>query len=122
MLLSIVLVLMVTFLVFPGVVFMAQLEFTKSWGKDNFSWFIIFMLLLFNVGDTVGKKLGGIFHIPRKMVVFFSFARIIQFFTTYVIAYNATSKDSTILSFLNNDIFIVINMIIFAVSNGYLIT
>jgi len=77
------------------------------------------MLILFNVGDTVGRKLGGLYHIPVKIIIFLAIARASLFITTYMIAYYAINKDPSDLGGLNSDAYIVINMILFALTNGY---
>ena len=72
--------------------------------------------------DTAGRKYGGSLNIPDKLVVILSLARSIFFITTYMITYNVINKAPSDLGLLNSDAFIVINMILFAFTNGYVST
>ena len=108
-----------TFLIFPGAFFRAQIQFTKDWGKNAFNWFTLLHLILYNTFDTVGRKLAPLYILPVNCVVLLSIARVTFFITTYIIGYNATNFPEKDGIGINSDAMIVINMIMFAFTNGY---
>lgn len=52
-------VFIVTFTVFPGVTYHTYLTFLLPLDND-IGWFNLFMATVFNVMDTVGRKMGGV--------------------------------------------------------------
>ena len=76
-------------------------------------------LILYNTFDTVGRKAAGWYILPSSVVVLIAIGRISFFITTYMIAYNAINVPESEWTGLNSDAYIVINMILFAFTNGY---
>lgn len=62
MLFGIFLSMVVTFIVFPGVTCSTSIR----WVSDA-AWFDLFMVTVFNLGDTIGRYIGGVpmFQIPK---------------------------------------------------------
>jgi len=57
---GIIFIFMLTFVFFPGIMDGTNLSFMENNITDNeASWFQLFMLLLFNIGDTIGRTIGG---------------------------------------------------------------
>lgn len=97
MLLSIWWVFAITLSVFPG---------TFNKGKFNFmdkikdpetrkAWYNTIILLMFNIVDTLGRKIGGMYSLPDKVIPIFAIIRIIFFPTSFFIGlYNTKSKSN----------------------------
>jgi len=57
---GIIFIFTTTFVFFPAIMDSTNLSFmVKNISDNESSWFQLFMLLLFNVGDTIGRTLGG---------------------------------------------------------------
>ena len=85
------------------------------------SWYFLLMILIFNVTDTIGRKLGGIINIPDISVLILSLARILFIPTTVMIALNDAPSDKAV-GIWSQDWFKIMNICLFAFSNGYLST
>lgn len=116
-LMSLWLVFAITFVVFPGVFFQSHFSFMKNLGGNEQAWYNLTIILLFNVLDTVGRKLGGLINISATMVYILSLARFVFICTTILIA---TKEDGN--SFIETDTFKMINVLIFSFSNGFVST
>lgn len=115
---AIILTFAITFVFFPAVMDDTNLGFMVREISDNeTSWFSLFMLLLFNVGDTAGRMIGGkpCAMLNRKAILCGSFARIL-FFVTFIPIIFATS------GVFYSDWFIITNALVFGFSNGYFST
>ena len=51
-------IFLTTFIVFPGVYEATSLSFLVG-VNQAFSWFILICSTIFNIGDTIGRKLAG---------------------------------------------------------------
>jgi len=80
------------------------------------------MLILFNIVDTIGRKTAPLYILPNWIIVFLSISRIAFFITTYMIAYYDITKPKEEWGALNSDAYIVINMVLFALTNGFVST
>ena len=89
----------------------------KGINNNETSWFDLFMLFLFNIGDTIGRTLGGkeFAKLGRKATLIGSYARII-FFLTFIPIMFASS------GFFDTDVLKITNALLFAISNGYFST
>lgn len=78
------------------------------------------LILTFNILDTVGRYMGGVpkFLLPDKVVVIICLIRTI-FIGTFILCALGTTPDSF---FYNADWFKLINMILFAFTNGFIST
>jgi len=112
------LVFTVTFTVFPGSFLVAGFGFTSNKENDKTqkaAWDLAVTNLMFNVFDSVGRFFGGKIMIKKRTVVMISIARLVFLFTTA----------STIMvhsSPFNADWFRILNIAIYAATNGYTAT
>lgn len=77
----------VTFIIFPGTFFASHFEFMDKMKKDQVAWYNVTIILLFNILDTVGRKIGGFLNCPNKLIPILAFVRIVFVFTTYYIGH-----------------------------------
>jgi hypothetical protein len=113
----------VTFVVFPGdsidtkIMFLEWLEPVEL----RTSWKVLMLIMIFNVFDTFARFLGGQkwASIPDMAVIIGSYSRIIFVLTFTLIAFNVPPSG---LFGDNADWFKIINMILFAFTNGYFST
>lgn len=117
-LMSLWLVFTVTFIIFPGAFFLSHFNFMGKLGDSEFMWYSQMMILGFNVFDTVGRKLGGVIKVSPTMTYVLSIARIAFIFTTIYIAKDEVEQTR----FIENDAFKMMNMILFAFTNGFVST
>lgn len=107
-------VFITTFIVFPAVTFDTELQLINKDHPMSNGWFILVMNTIFSVFDSVGRKMGGMptFDIHTKTLKIISAFRLIFIATFYLVAFEVSP-------FFTTDYFIIINMTIFAFSNGY---
>jgi hypothetical protein len=106
---------MVTLAIFPGTFFLSHFRFMKTLDKKEFTYYSLIVILTFNVCDTIGRKAAGMYQCPAKMAYFLSFIRIGFLATTCLIAKDELSDNP----FLESDAFKVVNLVLFALLNGY---
>ena len=101
----------VTFIVFPGVtddVFIPWLT--------NLAWLDLFMVTTFNIFDTVGRFIGGVPSLMLKkespLIHALGFGRLIFVAIAILIQVGLITQTSVI----------IINMVLFALTNGYIQT
>ena len=119
-LISLGMVFIITFVVFPGTSDDTGLKFLR--GVSNYaSWYNLLMVTIFNICDTVGRFMGGQprFTLPDKVIIILSYCRAIFIVTFMLIAY---AENPSWLFGENADWFKIINMMLFAFSNGYVST
>ena len=96
-----------TFTMFPGV------TLKKTFHGIDISWGISILLTSYNLGDIVGKYLGGIkFFIKKYMGYAIVLSRFVFFFLLLVISTNNEGK------LFENDYFAILVTFFFAVTNG----
>ena len=117
-LLSLMLVFILTFIIFPGVFFDTHLVLMKNIGKNEFTWYSLYVITVFNVMDTVGRKMGGMLNISFECVALMSILRSI--FVVVAIWIVVLGDGST--SFLASDTVQIVNLVLFAFSNGFVST
>lgn len=105
----------VTFVVFPGVTFDTNLTFLSTLSNEE-GWYIVILNTLFSIFDTVGRKMGGYktFDLNANGIILMTFLRILFIATSYLAAFE--------ISFFYTDWFIILNMCLFALTNGYVAT
>jgi len=109
----IMLTFVITFALFPGP------TLSKTFEDVNVSWSVIIFLLVYNIGDTLGKysaEFKNIFNVKSLNFVFVG--RLIFFFTITIMANKSDAEDPMI----NNYVFPYINQFIFAFTNGFCIS
>ncbi|KAL4506729.1 hypothetical protein ABPG72_001150 [Tetrahymena utriculariae] len=108
--LYLVLIYIQTFMMFPGVSIFQK----TTYEIIQFPWAGVFMILLFNLGDLVGKYIGGIKMLQRLYLTYsIVFGRFIFYIFFLLISRNKGSED------LQNDVFSWFCIFLFAVTNGY---
>lgn len=118
MLLSLLWVFLVTFVVFASAFIQAGFNFTDNGDKTEAGqWNLTTINLVFNILDTVGRTLGGKVILKRRTVVALSLLRTIFIFTTL-----ATAVQASPAWLFQSDWFRLLNLALFALSNGYVST
>lgn len=110
--LSVCFIFTVQFAFYPGV----TLAYKPTFFLD-YSWFVITLMIFTNVCDTIGRMLAKRFeYLPKKYFNKVSLFRII-FILTYMLTYCGVDED-----FFGSNAFIIINLMLFGISCGYLST
>jgi hypothetical protein len=65
-----------TFVVFPGSFFAEDIRFLDA-NTTTMSYKFIVMILTFNIFDTIGRKLAGIFHLNARIIMIGALARAV---------------------------------------------
>ena len=111
-------IFIITFVFFPATVDATYLSWMhKDIKKNELSWFQLFMLLNFNVSDTIGRTLAGYANTGRTSTLIGSFTRIL-FFTTYFLIMFQVGPRWLFLS----DWFKILNTFLFGFTNGFFST
>lgn len=102
----------VTFLLYPNLTFIVKTTLSPGWK-------ILMINLMYNIGDFLGKLAGDF----RKTFNSYSnkyllASRLIFFYTIILLVKNIAADDVL----LHNDAFIFINVVIFAFTNGFVIS
>ena len=111
-------IFLVTFTVFPGVTDHSYLTFMLGLQND-LGWFNLFMTTVFNVMDTVGRKMGGLktFDLEGVTIKILSIARVIFVATFLLVAFEVGPS-----WLFQSSWFKIFNMMAFAFTNGYIST
>lgn len=118
-LVAIFFVFLVTFIVFPGTTGDTKLMFFKDMDAEKRrAWQGLFMTFLFNVFDTVGRYMGGMpkFFLSNRAAIISSYARVVFIATFLLVAWAASPSW---LFGHSADWFKIINMVLFAFTNGF---
>ena len=101
---------------FPGMVQDTNLRFMEGW-KDEESLFILTTLTLYNIWDTVGRSAASwkCSQISTRWVLIGSYLRIIFVPIFFLIAFEVGPS-----WLFNSDWFKIVNLSIFALTNGWL--
>lgn len=106
---------MITFIVFPGVAFDTTLSFFAGI-PNSYGWFIVFINTIYSIFDTVGRKMGAspFFQLSNVTIKVLSLTRTLFIATFFLIAFAVW--------YFAKDWFIITNMVMFALSHGYVST
>lgn len=119
-LLAITFVFTLTFIVFPGVSLSTGFKFMDGVTdpKIKGAWTPLIFLSIFNVCDTFGRWLAGqkFAQAPDTLVLIMTYGRVIFVATFLLIAFNVAPSG---LFGRDADWFKIINMVLFALTNGY---
>ena len=113
-------VFFITFTVFPGAFFASKFYFLDPIAgakgeSEEVTWYQIMVILLFNIFDTVGRFLGGKLNISHKMTINLGLLRLVFVPLTILIGLKNPVQ-------LDQDWLKLINLILFALSNGLVST
>ena len=105
---------LITFVVFPGTSLSTQFDFLGTSAKAQ-SWFLVLIITVFNIFDTIGRFLGGPyqFFTPRTLFIL-TVSRLIFIPLLVLIQLSATPH-----GIFKSDWFRIVNMALFAFTNGY---
>ena len=104
----------ITFMVFPGTQLSTSFDFLGDSPADK-AWFSVLMITIFNLFDTIGRFTGGSFQVLSPGTVFSLTVLRLIFIPTSVLV-QLSSNPTWIF---NSDWFRILNMALFAFSNGY---
>ena len=112
-------VFVLTFICYPGLASTDTINFLKSTfnSPDKYnSWHIIFIQLIFNLLDTVGRYSGGVscLMLSNMVIKIFASARTLFFVTFCLVSFDVSP--------FFDDWFIILNLILFSITNGYVST
>ena len=108
---------MLTFFLFPGCFLRAHYNSLDDLRLDDFTWYSLIVISIFNLVDSTGRKLAVVFKMPVTGVFILGFLRIAFVFTIIVMA----TFDTTHASF-EQDWIRIMNLALFAFTNGYVQT
>ena len=118
-LLTLMFVFVITFVVFPGAFFDSHFTMMQNLDSTEFTWYSLTVILIFNVCDTIGRKLGGILPVSAGMIYFLGILRFLFIFTTIMFALDDSDSDPV---FFERDYLKIANMVLFALTNGLVST
>lgn len=102
----------ITFLLYPNIAFEVVTSLTSGWK-------ILLINLMYNIGDFMGKAIGDFrWTFNSYSIKYLLVSRLIFFYTIIMLAKQFTNDDPL----LHNDIFPFVNIFLFAVTNGFIIS
>ena len=103
-----------TFIIYPGVCLQTSLHFLKG-SQSEATWFVIIMLLIFAIFDTIGRFAAEYYQVLSKdKFVILTGLKLLLIVTTILIS--KTDQPSWLLG---ADWFKITNMSLLSFSNGY---
>ena len=115
---SISMVFLITFVLFPPVITDTDIGFLAGIKNDSLriSWTILIFIFIFNLFDTIGRWLAGqtFGGLSDKAILALTYLRVVFIATSYLIDYEVGPT-----WFMRSDWFKLINMALFAFTNGY---
>ncbi len=103
----------ITFLLFPS------LTIDKKFDDISTVWSSLIFVTAYNVGDTIGKMVGGKRQLFNPLSVKFLYICRCFFFFTISIMANGTSDNDPLI---NNNIFPFVNQFLFSFVNGFIVS
>ena len=117
LLVALIYVFVLTFICYPALSTTSSLNFMS--GINNYdSWYFTFMQGIFNAFDTVGRYMGGVecLILSNRLVKLLSALRTIFLVTFLLVAFDVAP------TLFSADWFIILNLTLFSISNGYVST
>lgn len=105
---------LITFIVFPGTTLSTQFDFLGTTNRD-FAWFAVLMITAFNLFDTIGRFAGGYIQIFTPNTVFLLTTFRLVFIPLFVLI----QLEANPAWIFQSDWFRILNMALFAITNGY---
>ena len=112
---ALVYVFILTFICYPGLALNCTVTFMKD--IDNYgSWKVDFLQAIFNAVDTVGRFMGGVpsLLLSNTTIKISSGARTVFFGLFLLVSFD--------VAFFHSDWFIILNLALFSLTNGYVST
>lgn len=106
----------ITMIVFPGMMQDTGFRFMGGWSNEE-SWFVLTTLTLFNIFDTIGRSAASwkCMQLTRKTLLWSNYLRTLMIPIIFLIAFEVGPS-----WLLNSDWFKILNMSLFAFTNGWL--
>ena len=104
----------ITFVVFPGTTLSTHFDFLGTSNKDK-AWFSVLIITLFNVFDTIGRFAGGYKQLLSPNTLF----SLTVFRLIFIPLFVLIQLNSTPAWIFQADWFRILNMALFALTNGY---
>lgn len=102
----------ITFMLFPALTFAAKTSLNSTWSPITF-------LIMYNIGDILGKIAGDFRSwFNARSILYLFFCRLFFYYTIPMMTKEFTQDDHL----LNNNIFPFLNQILFAFTNGLVIS
>lgn len=115
---ALIYVFILTFICFPALLEDCKLRFMQD--LENYdSWFNLLILSTFNFFDSIGRYMGGVpcLVLSNKTIKIGSLMRSLFLATCLLIAFDVAPS-----AIFSSDWFILLNLALFSVSNGYVST
>jgi solute carrier family 29 (equilibrative nucleoside transporter), member 1/2/3 len=111
-------IFVVSLICFPGVMDTTNLRFLENVNQAE-SWFELLMQIVYNMGDAIGRVMGGAecLRLSVKATVFNSYLRTFFIATYFLIMFNVKPD-----WLFGADWFKIFNSVMFGITNGYLST
>lgn len=118
LLLALIYTFFMTFIVFPGLISDCSIKFMAS-VKNYDSWFNILIQSTFNIFDSIGRFMGGVpcLLLQNKTIKVSSGLRTLFVATCLLISFDVAPA-----AVFSSDWFIMLNLALFSVTNGYIST
>lgn len=115
---ALIYIFILTFICYPGLAVDNTIKFMLDW-NNYLSWHFIFIQAVFNFMDTVGRFMGGHpkFLLSNLTIKIGSALRTIFLVTMLLIAFDVPPA-----GLFSSSWFVILNLMLFAFSNGYIST
>ena len=116
LLLALLYVFLLTFICYPGLAINDTLHFLTSVSNYE-SWHILLIQAIFNLFDTIGRYCGGVSCLilqSNALIKCLSWSRTVFLASFFLVSFD--------IALFKSDWFILANLVIFSVSNGYVST
>ena len=110
-------VFILTFICYPGLALNDTITFMEDWNNYN-SWHVLFIQGIFNLCDSIGRYCGGVTCLILKnpTIKISALVRTLFVITFLLISFDVAPK------LFPTDGFIIFNLVLFSLSNGYVST
>lgn len=115
---ALIFVFILTFICYPGLASANTIKFMEDWTNYP-SWHFLFVQTIFNLFDTVGRYAGGVpaMLLSNMTIKIASLARTVFLVTMLLITFDVPPA-----GLFSSTWFIIINIMFFALTNGYIST
>jgi hypothetical protein len=107
---------LITFCIYPGILLKYNLF------AENKSMGILLVLFIFNIFDIIGRQFPKCFTFSKFRYLFAVICLRLYFIFIFLLSQMIKQIDNPKFAFLHDDVFISVNIAIFAFSNGFIIS